>query len=232
MNFFDWMFKTSRQKLLQSYDEYWRCLVNTSSCSPIAVSMTMSINRYDEYVHLLVLRGNSLISVVFSTGVFPVERKISRKTKVKNTLDVDVFFVIYRHHWVHSTFFRHGNMIVQFATVQLWSAITGTRPGVLLPQNSSLPDGSSLGRLRPALPHDQDTSHRQSRVETSRTRKNKPLAPPVPPLHPQSPRSPVSCTNLRPQSQPGHKAPPSHLIGRSSAGGPSGPPNPFSNSPP
>ena len=26
MNFFDWMFKTSRQKLLQSYDEYWRRL--------------------------------------------------------------------------------------------------------------------------------------------------------------------------------------------------------------
>lgn len=37
-------------------------------------------------------------------------------------------------------------MIVQFATVQLWSAITGTRPGVLLPQNSSLPGESSSGK--------------------------------------------------------------------------------------
>ena len=26
MNFFDWMFKTSREKALQSYDEYWRRL--------------------------------------------------------------------------------------------------------------------------------------------------------------------------------------------------------------
>jgi hypothetical protein len=26
MNFFDWMSKTSRKKLLQSYDEYWRRL--------------------------------------------------------------------------------------------------------------------------------------------------------------------------------------------------------------
>lgn len=26
MNFFDWMYRTSRQKLLQSYDEYWRRL--------------------------------------------------------------------------------------------------------------------------------------------------------------------------------------------------------------
>lgn len=26
MNFFDWMFKTSRKKLLQSYDENWRRL--------------------------------------------------------------------------------------------------------------------------------------------------------------------------------------------------------------
>lgn len=26
MNFFDWMFKTSQEKLLQSYDEYWHRL--------------------------------------------------------------------------------------------------------------------------------------------------------------------------------------------------------------
>ncbi|KAJ5111844.1 hypothetical protein NUU61_001474 [Penicillium alfredii] len=39
-------------------------------------------------------------------------------------------------------------MIVQFATVQLWSAITGTRPGVLLPQDTSLPDNSSLGKRK------------------------------------------------------------------------------------
>lgn len=34
-----------------------------------------------------------------------------------------------------------------------------------------------------------------------------------------------------PPSQPGHTAPPSHLIGRSGAEGPPGPPNPFSNGP-
>lgn len=39
-------------------------------------------------------------------------------------------------------------MIVQFATVQLWSAITGTRPGVLLPQDTSLPDNSSRGKRK------------------------------------------------------------------------------------
>lgn len=33
-------------------------------------------------------------------------------------------------------------MIIQFATVQLWPAITGTRSRVLLPQNTSLPDAS------------------------------------------------------------------------------------------
>jgi hypothetical protein len=53
----------------------------------------------------------------FLAGVFPAERKIPRRTKDKNTLDVDVFGVIYRHHWVHSRFFRHRSMIVQFATV-------------------------------------------------------------------------------------------------------------------
>jgi hypothetical protein len=39
-------------------------------------------------------------------------------------------------------------MIVQFATVQLWSAITGTRPGVLLPQKASLSDTSLDKRKR------------------------------------------------------------------------------------
>lgn len=39
-------------------------------------------------------------------------------------------------------------MIIQFATIQLWSAITGTRPGVLLPQNTSLPDDPSLGKRK------------------------------------------------------------------------------------
>ena len=39
-------------------------------------------------------------------------------------------------------------MIVQFATVQLWSAITGTRPGVLLPQDTCLPDSSLRKRKR------------------------------------------------------------------------------------
>jgi hypothetical protein len=39
-------------------------------------------------------------------------------------------------------------MNVQFATIQLWSAITGTRPGVLLPQNTSLPDDSSLSKRK------------------------------------------------------------------------------------
>lgn len=38
--------------------------VNTSSYSPIAALMTMSINRYDEYVGFFVLLGGRLISVV------------------------------------------------------------------------------------------------------------------------------------------------------------------------
>jgi hypothetical protein len=80
--------------------------------------------------------------------VLPAERKISRRTKNKNTLDVDVFCVTYRHHWVYSKHFRHGSMIIQFATIQLWSAITGTRPGVLLPQNASLADTSPGKRKR------------------------------------------------------------------------------------
>ncbi|QQK40550.1 FluG domain-containing protein [Penicillium digitatum] len=39
-------------------------------------------------------------------------------------------------------------MIVQFATVQLWSAIIGTRPGVLLPQDTSSPGNPVLGKRK------------------------------------------------------------------------------------
>ena len=47
-------------------------------------------------------------------------------------------------------------MIVQFATVQLWSAITGSRPGVMLPQDTSLPDHSSLGKRKRAHTFESD----------------------------------------------------------------------------
>lgn len=47
------------------------------------------------------------------------------------------------------------------------------------------------------------------------------------------PSLPYPAPTSAPQSQPGHTAPPSHLIGRPGAEGPAGPPNPFSaNAPP
>ncbi|KAI3015039.1 hypothetical protein CBS147347_11311 [Aspergillus niger] len=84
----------------------------------------------------------------FIEHVLPAKRKVPRRTEIKNTLDVAVFSVLYRHHWVYSKHFRHGSMIIQFATIQLWSAITGTRPGVLLPQNVSLADKTLSKRKR------------------------------------------------------------------------------------
>jgi hypothetical protein len=34
----------------------------------------------------------------FLVGIFPAERKIPRRIKDKNTLDIDAFSVIYRYH--------------------------------------------------------------------------------------------------------------------------------------
>ena len=87
-------------------------------------------------------------------------------------------------------------------------------------------------RPRPSLPHNRDPSHRQSRVESSRTRRKKP--------HPASP-SPASTkpstSHMLHRPPPHnhkqeHTAPPSHLIGRPSAKGASGPPNSCSNETP
>ncbi|GKZ75057.1 hypothetical protein AnigIFM50267_002296 [Aspergillus niger] len=132
INFFDWMYKTSRKKLLRSYDEYWRRL-----CQYFGL---FARRRMNDNVHEQMRR--------FIEHVLPAERKVPRRTKIKNTLDVAVFSVLYRHHWVYSKHFRHGSMIIQFATIQLWSAITGTRPGVLLPQNVSLADKTLSKRKR------------------------------------------------------------------------------------
>ncbi|KAJ6163767.1 hypothetical protein N7497_003746 [Penicillium chrysogenum] len=131
MNFFDWMFKTSREKVLQSYDEYWRRL-----CQYFEL---FARRRVNDDVHKQMRR--------FLNGVFPAERKIARRTKEKNTLDVDVFCVIYRRHWVHSRFFAwkydrtifHGHALVRHY---------GTRPGFLLPQKTSLPDDSSMSKRK------------------------------------------------------------------------------------
>lgn len=76
--------------------------------------------------------------------------------KEKNTLDVDAFCLLYRHHWVHSRFFRHGSMVLQFATIQLWSYITGTRPCVLLPQKVFLPNNMSQGKRKRDLTFQSD----------------------------------------------------------------------------
>ncbi|KAJ5960721.1 uncharacterized protein N7479_007871, partial [Penicillium vulpinum] len=56
--------------------------INTSSYSPVAASSILILEK-------------------FLVGVFLAERKIPRRTKDKNTLDIDTFGVIYRYHWVH-----------------------------------------------------------------------------------------------------------------------------------
>lgn len=133
MNFFDWMYRTSRQKLLQSYDEYWRRLCQYFG---LFARRRLNGNVYEQMRRFL-------------NKVFPAERKIPRRMKKKDTLDVNVFCILYRQHWIYSRFFRHGSMIIQFAVVQLWSAITGTRPGVLLPQKASQTGHkSSLGKRK------------------------------------------------------------------------------------
>ncbi|KUL81536.1 hypothetical protein ZTR_10660 [Talaromyces verruculosus] len=132
MTFFDWMYKNSREKRLQSYDEYWRRLKQYFSL--------FARRRMGEEVQEQMRR--------FLNQRFPAEREISRQMKSKSTLSIDAFSVLYRHHWVYSRFFRHGSMLLQFGTILLWSSITGTRPGILLPQKAYLPNNTSLGKRK------------------------------------------------------------------------------------
>ncbi|KAL5338248.1 hypothetical protein BJX70DRAFT_388776 [Aspergillus crustosus] len=75
MNFFDWMYKTSRKKLLQLYNEYWRRLYQYFGL--------FARRRVNGNIHEQMRR--------FLNHVFPAERKIPRRTKKKNTLDMAVF---------------------------------------------------------------------------------------------------------------------------------------------
>jgi hypothetical protein len=52
--------------------------------------------------------------------VFPSENKVSRHAEKKSTLAVDDFSVLLRHHWVYSSFFRHGSMVIQQAAIKPW----------------------------------------------------------------------------------------------------------------
>ncbi|CAP91150.1 Pc13g00810 [Penicillium rubens Wisconsin 54-1255] len=105
------------------------------------------IQLNEDYVEYLLLEDQAIYMNFFDWMSKTSRKKLLQRTKNKNTLDVDVFCVTYRHHWVYSKHFRHGSMIIQFATIQLWSAITGTRPGVLLPQKASLA-GMPLGKRK------------------------------------------------------------------------------------
>ncbi|KAL2829035.1 hypothetical protein BDW59DRAFT_170777 [Aspergillus cavernicola] len=78
MNFFDWIYKTSWKKLLQSYDEYWRRL-----CQYFGL---FARHRVNSDVHE------------------QMQQFLEHK---KNTLDVDVFCITYCHYWVYSKHFRH-----------------------------------------------------------------------------------------------------------------------------
>ncbi|EHA20894.1 hypothetical protein ASPNIDRAFT_119967, partial [Aspergillus niger ATCC 1015] len=113
MNFFDCMFRNSRKKSLQSYYKYWRCLCQY--CGLFAR------RRLNDNVYGQMRR--------FLNQVIPAECKVPRRMKAKNTLDVGVFCITYRHHW-------------------LWSVITGTRPGVLLSQDASSATRASLGKRK------------------------------------------------------------------------------------
>lgn len=63
---------------------------------------------------------------------FLTEREVSRKTKMKKTLDVEEQALFQHYLWKYITHFRFGVYIIQHSTAQLCSSIIGTRPGVIL----------------------------------------------------------------------------------------------------
>lgn len=54
--------------------------------------------------------------------------------------DYDMFK---QYHWKSSFYFRDGNMFVQHDVVMQWSSISGSRPGVRLPEDTSSDNAKS-----------------------------------------------------------------------------------------
>ncbi|KAF1816829.1 hypothetical protein P152DRAFT_463208 [Eremomyces bilateralis CBS 781.70] len=97
---------------LQSYQAYWRRLSQYFS----------RLARHE-------LRYNAIVQV--GRHLFPAECPVPH-TRPKETLDIEEQVLHQRFLWRNSSCFRFGNYIVQQSTLQLWSSITGTRPGVIL----------------------------------------------------------------------------------------------------
>ncbi|GFF82353.1 hypothetical protein IFM47457_05775 [Aspergillus lentulus] len=59
----------------------------------------------------IISTGDSFANTLFLNKVFPTERKIPRCMKKKDTLNINVFCILYRQHWIYLRFFCHGNSV-------------------------------------------------------------------------------------------------------------------------
>jgi isochorismate hydrolase len=76
-NFFDWMFKTSRKKLLiHSYDEYWRRLCQYFELFARRRVGEDARQQMRRVSYILYVPKQSMLTLKFLAGVSPAERKI------------------------------------------------------------------------------------------------------------------------------------------------------------
>jgi hypothetical protein len=67
-----------------------------------------------------------------------VDHHVSLRARRKETLSAEDLGILLRWHWMYDTaVYTHERLRVQMALLMLFSAFTGTRPGVMLPQSGS-----------------------------------------------------------------------------------------------
>ncbi|KAI9789020.1 MAG: hypothetical protein M1835_001936 [Candelina submexicana] len=74
----------------------------------------------------------------YVNGRMLVDHQVSLRARRKDTLSAEDLGILLRCHWVYDTsVYSHERQRVQMGLIMLFSAFTGTRPGVLLPQNKA-----------------------------------------------------------------------------------------------
>ena len=100
-----------------------------------------------------------------------VDHEVSLRARRKDTLSAEDLGILLRCHWVYDTsVYSHERQRVQMGLIMLFSAFTGTRPGVLLPQDKTMKtrllngDGSDVDLSGPDQSSSGPSSDRSKKV--------------------------------------------------------------------
>ncbi|KAI9727203.1 MAG: hypothetical protein M1834_008511 [Cirrosporium novae-zelandiae] len=128
MNFLDWIARTSKRKGKETLDMYWRRLCE----------------YYSLFAHR---RMHEDVRVQYINQGLRAEHHVSVRKRRKDILSSEDLGILLHQLWVYGKPIPNGRHLIQITLIMLFSAFTGTRPGVLLPSTEPTPRTSLNSRM-------------------------------------------------------------------------------------